>query len=74
MKKNLLALSAFLLLFHFSFGQLEGAIKFAKSINQDDLKRHLIIYSSDEFEGRDTGSEGQRKAVEYLREQYNDRC
>lgn len=70
MKKNLLALSAFLLLFHFSFGQLEGAIKFAKSINQDDLKRHLIIYSSDEFEGRDTGSEGQRKAVEYLREQY----
>ena len=32
MKKNLLALSAFLLLFHFSFGQLEGAIKFAKSI------------------------------------------
>ena len=70
MKKIILTSLAFLFLFHFSFSQLEGATKFAKSINQDDLKRHLIIYSSDDFEGRDTGSKGQRKAVKYLREQY----
>ena len=41
--------SAFLLLFHFSFGQLEGAIKFAKSINQDDQKDSDYLLS-DEFE------------------------
>ena len=50
--------------------QLPGAEKFAKSITQKELKEHLYIYASDEFEGRETGSEGQKKAVNYIRDFY----
>lgn len=45
-------------------------ITYAETITEADLKEHLYIYSSDEFEGRDTGSQGQKKAVAYLKEQY----
>lgn len=53
-----------------SFSQLKKADKFAKSITAKELKEHLYIYASDEFEGRNTGAEGQKKAVEYLRNFY----
>ena len=53
-----------------SFSQLKKADKFAKSITAEELKEHLYIYASDEFEGRNTGAEGQKKAVEYLRNFY----
>ena len=43
---------------------------FAKTITQEDLKKHLTIYASDEFEGRETGEAGQKKAVDYLKTQY----
>ena len=39
-----------------SFSQLKNAKKYAKTITADDLKEHLYIYASDEFEGRNTGS------------------
>ena len=42
----------------------------ANSITEEELKEHLLTYASDEFEGRETGTEGQKKAVEYLREAY----
>lgn len=48
----------------------EDVIKYASTITQDDLKEHLYIYASDEFEGRDTGEPGQKKAVEYLKKEY----
>lgn len=41
-----------------------------ESITSDELKTHLYIVASDEMEGRDTGSEGQKKAGRYLIEQY----
>ena len=50
--------------------QIPKAKKFAKTITAADLKEHLYIYASDEFEGRNTGEEGQKKAVEYLRNFY----
>ena len=53
-----------------SYSQLEHANKFAKTITEKDLKKHLFTYASDEFEGRNTGSKGQKKAVEYLRNFY----
>ena len=53
-----------------SYSQLEHANKFAKTITEKDLRKHLYIYASDEFEGRNTGSKGQKKAVEYLRNFY----
>tara|TARA_Y200000002_G_scaffold203862_1_gene168213 strand:+ start:762 stop:2066 length:1305 start_codon:yes stop_codon:yes gene_type:complete len=53
-----------------SYSQLEHANKFAKTITEKDLKKHLYTYASDDFEGRNTGSKGQKKAVEYLRNFY----
>ena len=60
------------ILFHSigSFSQSEKAIKFAKTITAEDLKEYLYVYASDEFEGRNTGEPGQKKAVEYLRNFY----
>ncbi|RTE51914.1 M28 family peptidase [Arenibacter aquaticus] len=43
---------------------------YASSITEADLKEHLYIYASDEFEGRNTGEPGQKKAVEYLKARY----
>lgn len=43
---------------------------YALSITEAELKDHLYTYASDEFEGRETGQPGQKKAVEYLRAQY----
>ncbi|KQC29285.1 M28 family peptidase [Flagellimonas eckloniae] len=45
-------------------------ITYAQTITQDELKGHLYTYASDEFEGRETGQPGQKKAVEYLKKQY----
>ncbi len=38
----------------------------AQSITQDDLYRHLSILASDEYQGRETGTEGQKLAAEYI--------
>ena len=43
---------------------------YALSITEAELKEHLYTYASDEFEGRETGQPGQKKAVEYLKAQY----
>jgi hypothetical protein len=46
------------------------AIPYAQTITAGDLKEHLYIYASDEFEGRETGKPGQKKAANYLRTYY----
>jgi Zn-dependent M28 family amino/carboxypeptidase len=46
------------------------AASFANTITADDLKTHLYIMASDEFEGRNTGDSGQKKAAEYLKNFY----
>ena len=43
---------------------------YAATITAKDLGAHLFVYSSDEYEGRDTGEPGQKKAVEYLKNFY----
>ncbi|WP_289644610.1 M28 family metallopeptidase [Maribacter aestuarii] len=43
---------------------------YAQTITEDELKEHLYIYASDDFEGRETGEPGQKKAVEYLKSEY----
>ncbi|NNC69780.1 MAG: M28 family peptidase, partial [Flavobacteriaceae bacterium] len=43
---------------------------FSKSITADELKEALYIYASDDFQGRETGTPGQKKAVEYLKNYY----
>ncbi len=44
--------------------------KYLKTITSDELKTHLTIVASDEMEGRDSGSKGQKKAGLYLANQY----
>jgi Zn-dependent M28 family amino/carboxypeptidase len=49
---------------------VDQAKKYAASITAKDLGKHLFTYASDEFEGRNTGEPGQKKAVEYLKNFY----
>ncbi|WP_064196885.1 MULTISPECIES: M28 family peptidase [Emticicia] len=46
--------------------------EFASSITAQDLKRHLTYIASDSLEGRDTGSEGQKKAANYIAKHFAD--
>lgn len=48
----------------------KDTINYAKTITEAELKEHLYIYASDEFEGRNTGDPGQKKAVEYIKKEY----
>ena len=43
---------------------------YANTITLEELEEQLYFYASDEMEGRNTGSPGQKKAVNYLRDQY----
>ncbi len=45
-------------------------MEYANTITADELKEHLYIFASDEFEGRETGEPGQKKAAEYLKNEY----
>ena len=52
-----------------AFGLLaqdKTAMKYAKTITAEDLKTHLSILASDEYEGRETGTKGQKMAAEYI--------
>lgn len=44
--------------------------KYLNTITANELKAHLTIVASDEMEGRDTGSKGQKKAGLYLINHY----
>ena len=43
---------------------------YLSTITAEELKTHLYIVAGDDMEGRDTGTEGQKKAGKYLIEQY----
>tara|TARA_R110002049_G_scaffold263086_14_gene439174 strand:+ start:7531 stop:9090 length:1560 start_codon:yes stop_codon:yes gene_type:complete len=43
---------------------------YAQTISEGELKTHLYTYASDEFEGREAGKPGQKKAVQYLKSEY----
>lgn len=44
--------------------------KYASTITSNELKEHLYTFASDEFMGRETGEPGQKKAANYLKEEY----
>lgn len=48
----------------------EAAAKYAATITADDLKKHLTILASDEYEGRDTGEKGQKMAAAYISNEF----
>ena len=47
--------------------------EYSNSITGEDLKSRLTIFASEEFQGRGTGEEGQKKASDYLRNFYKTR-
>ena len=47
-----------------------NALKYAETIQAEDLKKHLTYIASDSLEGRDTGSEGGKKAAIYIAKQF----
>jgi hypothetical protein len=44
--------------------------KYASTITADDMRNKLTILASDEFGGRETGTEGQKKAAQFLENFY----
>jgi hypothetical protein len=65
-KSTLVALFIFAVLSNPIFGQEDLSLKYASTIKSGDLKKHLTYLASDELKGRDTGSEGQKLAADYL--------
>jgi len=53
-----------------SVKETASALTYANTITAAEMKTDLYIYASDEFEGRFTGKKGQKKAVEYLKKEY----
>ncbi|MFH6603713.1 M28 family peptidase [Maribacter algicola] len=47
-----------------------GPTEYAGTITEAELKEHLYTYASDEYEGRETGEPGQKKAIAYLKSEY----
>ena len=45
---------------------------YASTITSTELKDMLFTYASDEYEGRETGQPGQKKAINYLKQHYVD--
>lgn len=53
-----------------AFAQKDISEKYADHITGDNLKKHLSIVAGAEMEGRETGTEGQRKAAAYIEAQF----
>ena len=45
--------------------------KYMNTITESELKDHLYTFASDSFEGRETGTRGQKKAANYLSDYYH---
>src|SRR5690606_38494401 len=50
----------------------DANVRFASTITAENLKKHLFVYAGDEMEGRMTGSEGQKKAANYIKDFYQE--
>ncbi len=71
MYKKIKSLVLFMLAFQLLNAQnLEIAKPYSTYIDVNDLRKHLNILASDEYEGRETGKEGQRKASDYLQNEF----
>ena len=44
----------------------DNAAPFATTITAEELKNYLTVLASDDFEGRETGTEGQRRAADFI--------
>jgi len=72
MKKYFLTAIALFFLSGFVFSQTDIPSQYAETITQQGLKKQLTIVASAEMEGRETGTEGQRKAAAYIESQFKE--
>lgn len=68
--KKLLTLSVLLLFVINEMKAQDIAQKYAATITQEDLRKHLSIIASDDMEGRETTKPGQYKAARYLASEF----
>ncbi|WP_290700009.1 M28 family peptidase [Lacinutrix sp.] len=47
-------------------------IKYAETITAEDLKTSLYVYAGDKFQGRETGKEGEKMAINFLKKHYTE--
>lgn len=50
--------------------QMDDPGRFASVITGDNLKKHLTVIAGEDMQGRETGSEGERKAATYIESQF----
>ncbi|WP_128545536.1 M28 family peptidase [Larkinella soli] len=67
--KSLILSAGFLLWVQAVSGQT--ATDYARTIQAADLEKHLRVLAADDMQGRETGTPGQRKAAEYISEQFS---
>ncbi len=61
-----------LFVFNIFFSQEKdtAAIRFSKYISAEELKKNLSVLASDEYAGRETATEGQKKSAQFISEFY----
>lgn len=48
----------------------KSVVNYANTITASELKKHLSVIASDEYEGRETGKKGQKMTAEYLKKEF----
>src|SRR4030095_11256961 len=70
MQKTLLFIALFISASTWAQKKTSDPRSFATTISADDLKKHLYIIAGEEMAGRETATEGQRKAAGYIEEHF----
>ena len=68
--KTLTYFSVLFLVFSCGTEAQKTVTDYAESITENELKTHLFIYASDEFMGREAGTEGEILAINFLKNYY----
>jgi Zn-dependent M28 family amino/carboxypeptidase len=68
--KNLACLSTLFLIFSCGIEAQKTVTDYAESITETELKTHLYTYASDEFMGREAGTQGETLAINFLKDYY----
>lgn len=70
MKRTIVLAFLFAIVTGSAIAQTDDAAKYAAVITTEDLQKNLTIIAGEEMQGRETGTEGQRKAAAYIESQF----
>ncbi|MEC7658703.1 MAG: hypothetical protein VYB41_01310, partial [Bacteroidota bacterium] len=68
--KNLAYITTLFVIFSCGTEAQKTVVDYAESITKTELKTHLYTYASDEFMGREAGTEGEILAINFLKDYY----